>query len=263
MKSIVKKTEITAALCILITGIISLIIIFCVFVRSDPYYKSSKLIKAIEKHDYEQLEALLIDGTNPNVPEFRSIFITRLCETSPVTPLGFATKQDDLKAVKLLLQYGAVPEPSEESKSWPLGDAISTNGNNSFEIVKLLIENGADPYETAGYENAFYKVARTCCVDASADDYHRLTDIMDYLLNYSGDDPQTVFKKSDEAISLTTYAIYYGRNPELIRYLLENGDSVDIDSVYKGYKDGISFYDWCHLDENKYILDILKAHSVF
>ncbi len=61
---------------------------------------------------------------------------------------------------------------------------------------------------------------------------------------------ERIFYKSNEVLSLATYAVFTGRNPILIRFLLENGDSVDSDSTYYG----ISLYDWCHYDENKTIL---------
>ena len=173
---------------------------------NDPYYKSSQLIKAIEKKDYEKLEKMLSDGSNPNIPEFRETFITRMCETAPVTPLGFAAVNDDLEAVNILLTHDADPNFIKNSKSWPLGDAIFTNGSNSLEIVKKLLEYGSEPYESNGYKNAFYTVAGKYCVESDTRQQLRLVEIMEYLLNNSGETPHKVFYKSNEVLSLATYA---------------------------------------------------------
>ena len=244
---------------LVVAGIISSALLAAFLIIRDPYYKSSQLIKAIEKKDYDKLEKMLSDGTDPNIPEFRETFYTRMCETAPVTPLGFAAVNDDLEAVNILLMHDADPNYIKNSKSWPLGDAIFTNGSNSLEIVKKLLEYGSEPYESNGYKNAFYTVAGKYCVESDTRQQLRLVEIMEYLLNNSGETPHTVFYKSNEVLSLAIYAVFTGRNPILIRFLLENGDSVDSDSTYYG----ISLYDWCHYDENKTILAILEEYGYF
>lgn len=261
MKSMKRNCVIISVLILLVVGIILSGILFAYLIRSDPYYKSAKLIKAIMNNDYDMLEVMLRDGTDPNVPEFKETFITRMCEVAPETALGIAAKHDDLEAVRILLQYGASPNPNDILHSCPLIDTISTNGSNSFEIVKLLIQYGADPYKTDGTAlNAYYKVLERYSPELSEESM-RLTQIMDYMLGYFDETPQTVREKCSSNWSLATTAIYVGENPSLIRFLLQKGDTVNVDSVYKGYKGGISFYDWCYLEEHKTILVILQEYG--
>jgi len=248
---------------LVVAGIISSALLAAVLIIRDPYYKSSQLIKAIEKKDYDKLEKMLSDGTDPNIPEFRETFYTRMCEMSPRTALGIAAERDDLEAVRILLQYGASPNRDEVLHPCPLMRAISTNGPNSLEIVKLLIQYGADPYKTDGTAlNAYYKVLEMYSPELSEESM-RLTQIMDYMLGYFDETPQTVREKCSSNWSLATTAIYVGENPSLIRFLLQKGDTVNVDSVYRGYKGGISFYDWCHLEKNKTILAILEEYGYF
>jgi ankyrin repeat protein len=202
---------------------------------------------------------MLSDGTDPNIPEYRETFVSKMCEICPFTPLGFAATNDDIRAVELLLEFGATPAHIEGSASYPLTDTITTNGINSLEIVKLLVEEGADPYESDGYDNAFYTIARKYCVNKSQEDCQRLVDIMDFLLDSSGESLASISEKSERALSLATTAIYHGRNARLIQYLLNNGDSVDTGSTFRG----VSFFDWCHMSENKEILIILEEYGYF
>ena len=90
--------------------------------------------------------------------------------------------------------HDADPNFIKNSKSWPLGDAIFTNGSNSLEIVKKLLEYGSEPYESNGYKNAFYTVAGKYCVESDTRQQLRLVEIMEYLLNNSGETPQFFIK---------------------------------------------------------------------
>ena len=78
---------IVSVVILIFIGIISSIFLFSVLMVNDPYYKSSQLIKAIEKKDYEKLEKMLSDGSNPIFPEHRISKIYEILGFVPRLPI--------------------------------------------------------------------------------------------------------------------------------------------------------------------------------
>ena len=225
---------------------------------NSPYHKSRQLIKAIKQHDYDTMEIMLEAGVDPNVPDARITKLNGLFETAPDVPIDIAAKMDDIKAVKMLLQYGATPNHIEGTRSHPLHSAIFKNGENVLAIVKELVEHGADPYEEHGSTNVFYWVAsKRSPNDSNAD--LRMMETLDYLFETFCEDPQSISQKSHETWSLTTYAIYRGQNIQLIQFLIDNRGTIDFDSSYAGE----SFYDYCHKKGNEKLLSLIEKNGGF
>lgn len=202
-----------------------------VSIINSPYYKSSQLIKAIEKKDHDKLETLLIDGTDPNYPESRISKLNEILEYVPRVPIKVAIKNDDLKSVEILLKYGATVSCIDGTGWSPLRTALFQISDNTIEIVNLLLENGADPFKNEGNCNAFYAVA--------SDSRENAVLLIDLLLNYCNETPISIKNKSGETKSLATYAARIGRNPNMVKFLLENGDCLDESW------EGESLYVWC------------------
>lgn len=243
---------------ILVVLIISNTVLLFLVTLNSPYHKSRQLIKAIKQHDYDTMEIMLEAGVDPNVPDARITKLNGLFETAPDVPIDIAAKMDDIKAVKMLLQYGATPNQIEGTRSHPLHSAIFKNGENVLAIVKELVEHGADPYEEHGSTNVFYWVAgKRSPNDSNAD--LRMMETMDYLFETFCEDPQSISQKSHEIWSLTTYAIYRGKNIQLIQFLIDNRGTIDFDSSYAGE----SFYDYCHKNGNEKLLSLIEQNGGF
>ena len=247
-----------ALLIFLVMLIISSTLSLFIVTLNSPYHKSRQLIKAIKQHDYDTMKTLLEAGVDPNVPDARITKLNGLFETAPDVPIDIAAKMDDIKAVKMLLQYGATPNHIEGTRSHPLHSAIFKNGENVLAIVKELVEHGADPYEEHGSTNVFYWVAdKRSPNDSNAD--LRMMETMDYLFETFCEDPQSISQKSHETWSLTTYAIYRGQNIQLIQFLIDNRGTIDFDSSYAGE----SFYDYCHKKGNEKLLSLIEQNGGF
>ena len=244
-----------------ILGVIAVaVLIFGIYATTwiNPYWKSRQLIRAIQQKDYDAVERILESGLDPNTPETVVTKIWYLFETAPNVPIDVAAKADDLRSVRLLLQYGADPNHIEGTRSYPLHSAIFANGENVLAIVQELVEHGADPYETYANDNAFYEAADKYSKNDPAGEF-RMLQTMDYLLSFFGETPQTVSEKSRSMWSLTTSSIYHGRGIQLIQYLIDHGGRIDYDSSCAGE----SFYDYCHREGNEDILELIEKNGGF
>lgn len=166
-----------------VLGLFVSAIVFAVLLHhQSPYYKSSKLIEAINNKNYTEVEAILSTGVNPNIPEFRITVINAFFEVAPRLPLSVACDNDDIEAVKMLIRYGATAEPMEGTDWSPLRKAIFSPGSNSLEIIIILLDNGADPYYVEGNSNAFFAAAEVPGHIQGEDISERSVAILDYML---------------------------------------------------------------------------------
>ena len=138
---------------VLAVSILCFIIIFVISVN-----QSKNIVRLINEKNYEGLEgacetALFIDKI-PTV----SLIANALCEINVWTPLQTACSNDDIEAVRILLENGADPNKTPPFQlPWyaPIQIAAS-NGN--VDIMTVLIENGAD-VELHGH-NALIKLTK-------------------------------------------------------------------------------------------------------
>lgn len=61
-----------------------------------------------------------------------------------MTPLHFAAQEQHIEVTKTLLQAGANPNIYDRNGNGPLWVAVLST-RDSFEIVKMLLDSGADP----------------------------------------------------------------------------------------------------------------------
>lgn len=101
------------------------------------------MIDAIRENDIKKLE-LILKFSNPNCVS-DILVTTAMSESERYTPLGEACKAGNFEMVKLLVEDGAdvnyVPMLTATS---PLGFASESDSADNLKIVKFLIEKGAD-----------------------------------------------------------------------------------------------------------------------
>ncbi len=122
------------------------IVLFLVSNVLSFYYgkiQCNRMIDAIRNNDITKLR-WISTFSNPNTVS-DTLIKTAMSESERYTPLGEACKVGNFEMVKLLVEDGAdvnyVPILTEAS---PLGLAAESNSNDNLKIVKYLIEHGAD-----------------------------------------------------------------------------------------------------------------------
>ena len=106
---------------------------------------AEKLIDAIEKENVEQVKLLLDSGVNPNQTNIPPSNVWSFFEMSADRPLSVACKTGNLEIVEALISHGATAEKREHTGWSPLKMTLFHTHEDDFEIVKLLLANGADP----------------------------------------------------------------------------------------------------------------------
>jgi ankyrin repeat protein len=124
---------------------------------------NSLLSCAVRLGDLESVKLLLENGANPDgkqISEWNEIYqyeikngFRDLYDEDSV-PLCEAARRGDYEIVKLLLQYGANPNKDEED-STPLKEAVYfccfKDPKIGLKIVKLLLRKGANPHEEVDF----------------------------------------------------------------------------------------------------------------
>ena len=102
-----------------------------------------KLIKEYKKGDQEMyglLNILFSYGASPNI----SIFNDQIKENENISILMFAIKNNDIQLVNLVLKYNPEINKPDIYKKIPIIYAIIYNDDDSTDILKLLIQHGAN-----------------------------------------------------------------------------------------------------------------------
>ncbi|MBE6627500.1 MAG: hypothetical protein E7629_01090 [Ruminococcaceae bacterium] len=125
--------------------LIGVVLVFALLARALNPISPDRLINAIEQEDVEEVRRLLEKGADPNEPGgITNPFLRILSETSPDRPLSVACETGNLEVVKLLISYGATVE-YQKGMGWsPLAATLREYQPDDIEMVKLLLENGAD-----------------------------------------------------------------------------------------------------------------------
>lgn len=146
-------TILTITTCALTVFVLCVLLVFITSVN-----QAKNIVRLINEQDYEGLEdscetALFID----KIPVYSQV-VNTFVEINVWTPLQTACSNDDIEAVRILLENGADPNKTPPFQlPWyaPIQIAAS-NGN--IDIMTMLIENGAD-LELHGH-NALIKLTK-------------------------------------------------------------------------------------------------------
>jgi len=213
-------------LIIVLSLIIGALIIVLLWNIPD-HAKSRKLVKAVQNENYEEVEKMLNDGVDPNIPTANVIEQLWMfaCGTGRRWPLTEACKTKNLEMVRLLLDYGASPECFDPYEN-PLREIVSELDSNDYDMIVMLLESGANPfYNTAPANwdfsvNIFSRVA-SLAPSAHPDAAHEITRIMKYMINQTGADIN-IAHGEDGYQTLLMEASSAG-NAVLVQYLLDIG----------------------------------------
>ena len=192
------------------------------------HFATKDLLQAIENEDTLRVEQLLKEGADPNMLKVPPSKVWTFLEYSPDWPLSIACQTGNLKIVELLIEYGAIVEPSAEAGFTPLQATLFYFQPDDPEIVALLLENGAKT-EYSQNEEAVIDAARMkpCVYDKTkangtvfSSGYDEetamgITEIVDMLLDGRDIDAKT-------GVELLTASIQQ-ENLFLTKYLLEKG----------------------------------------
>ena len=127
---------------IILIAIAALLILNALYVGYEKI-QCNRMIDAITNNDIEKLESIL-KVSNPNCVTgtiVKSVIHGKIRHT----PLGQACDEGNFDMVKLLLESGAdVNYVPIDTFTSPLGFAVRSDSDDNLKIVKFLIENGAD-----------------------------------------------------------------------------------------------------------------------
>lgn len=129
---------------IIIFSLLIFIILFLT-INVTKYSSTKKLIKAIDNKDYETIESIS-KKRNFNInrrPYFIKFFATTT-EQWNLPPLHYACVRDDLKAVEILIKYGADVNLTIDDYSPILYCVRGSDASNYDKIIDVLINNGAN-----------------------------------------------------------------------------------------------------------------------
>lgn len=206
---------------------------------NTPYENASHLVKAIKSEDYDKVEELFESGVDPNITTTSDVteVILNFVESTGERPLSVACNVGNLEIVKLLIKYGATAEPYDKCGWSPLNQTLLCYQPDDKEIVKLLLENGADINENDSYGIPIFNAAsmlpkkydrqennRVYYIDGyDAEVAQGITDIVEMMLEYGSYDVN--MRSSYHGTTLLIAATKSG-NRCLVEYLLSKGCDV-------------------------------------
>ena len=215
--------------------VVIFLLLAIVYVGICGYYHftTKELLQAIEAEDTLKVQELLDEGVDPNVLRVPPSKIWSFLEYSPDWPLSIACKTGNLKIVELLVNYGAIVEPSVEAGVTPLQATLFYFQPEDPEIVALLLKNGAKT-EYPQNEKAVVSAAKMkpCVYDKTkangtvfSTGYDEvtamgITRIVDMLLEGTDIDTATgvallTASIQQENVFLTSYLLEKGCNPTI------------------------------------------------
>lgn len=165
----------------------------------------TKLLKAIEENDIDNINTLLKNGADINLPKKKS---SKKMFSDGFTPLHLACYKNNLEIIKLLLGNGANVELRNEDGYTSLHVACTSK---NFDTIKLLLDNGADVNAINQYGQRPLHIS---CVGP----YPEMPKIIKLLLDHGANVNQT---DENGATPLTIIATSY--DLESLNLLLESG----------------------------------------
>jgi ankyrin repeat protein len=99
----------------------------------EDWYEAERLHRAGRDGDVKEIERLILAGCDVN-----------LFDDMGYTPLHHAVEGEQIEAVKVLLERGALINANDDTTIGETPLSLAVQGAH-FELVRLLLESGADP----------------------------------------------------------------------------------------------------------------------
>lgn len=129
---------------------------------------TEKVVSAIQNGDTERAKELIMtDGYDVNTPTFHESKLGVMFEIVPTNALITACKEGNAEIVSLLLERGAKVAPKDNLGSSLIVKTVQHFHNDDPEILKMLVEAGADVTEQDGSDPVMI------CARIFPEDYNR------------------------------------------------------------------------------------------
>lgn len=245
---------------IIVSSVVLLLVIAVTFLLIFNRYDTKKLIRAIKNDDIHTVKILLDDGVDPNRLDRDPGLIWTFTETSAVRPLSVACRNGSYEIVKLLIEHGATAEDIDGAGWSPLREALFYYHDNDEEIIKLLLEAGADPtfiedelpvfVAASMAPKVFDETKSNGTVYSTGYDEEcakAITEIVEMLLPQDADINIT----TDQNETLLMFAVQ-NENLYLVEYLLTCGCNITIETTH-----GKTALDYAVEVGNEQLIDML------
>ena len=189
---------------IVVTVIILGIVLYAIWLKSnvfnEQYAWSTELVQAIEEGDTEKAKLLLTDeDKDVNEPGGGLFPYSYFVEVSSTRPLVEACFRGNYEIVKLLIERGADPTLDAGTPFDPLYNTLDEYNINTYRIVKLLLEHGADPDEIVEFgEEPLYLVAQMAQTD--------------YIVDFEGTDTLSISERGENIVQVFKLIREYSKN---------------------------------------------------
>ena len=216
------------------------ITIIIILVLGVERYMFNNFVAAIQNQDSEKIEQLIeLPYINLNRRGGEGWSFSFLTEITAMTPLEAACETGNIEVAEKLIEHGANAADFDYGYFSPVYITLQTEHDNDLEMLKLLIENGADPRGMCASEimdeNSLLQISRRhvtsdlnaspIIFEASGYEYDKAVktvEIYKYL--------ESVNEEKNPVDELGETPLMYAvscKNIELVNYLLESGHDVN------------------------------------
>ena len=199
----------------------------------DEYSKSTPLIQAIKYKQTDIINYLLENNADVNLKE----------ELTGFTPL--MASLHDITITELLIEKGADIEAKDDDG---INALVYASTYNNEEMVKFLLEKGADANTVCEIENEHIDISPTPLMNAA---YRGNTNIINMLLENGADINYT----TDYGMTALMYAASFNQF-EAAKVLLENNADTSITDEY-----GRTALDLAKSEDYKDIVELLEKYN--
>ena len=182
-----------------------------------PYFESASLCRYIEKGQTEEVIMKIENMEDVNcgtAPMFMKSMLNAL-DYDIELPLILACKEGNYQVAEALLKKGADPNKYYEGGFTAAEALFAGNPLNELEMIKLLVNYGADVTIAESASSPLFEAARKMIYTNSEERKDYLAECIEYLLMY---DKNLV---DENGISILHYAVM-ADNISLIKQLLED-----------------------------------------
>ena len=203
---------------------IVLLMLGFIIIKIIEMNNAQNLCVAIRQEDRKKINKLIESSWNTN--SLSSVTFLQFAEITPTTPMSEACRMSDIETIKHLMEKGALVNRISGDFSSPLHNATDNygisayGGRPDYEILKLLLENGADPnisirgyYPLLNICDQYVKVSNSDTRRVDEEEYLRAIKL---LIEYEADVSVTQYKEN------VVHKLAKNNNLMCLEYFLDN-----------------------------------------